>query len=107
MKALTRSLESQDLERARDAADRFRSLADDAPDDIRSDMGDLADTVSEIVELLGDERSAVPGAGNSGGGDAADAQQKRDELNRRLDEMAATSSRVQRWAFRNCGLDLT
>ena len=107
MKALTEALETQDLGRARRAADQFRDLAGHAPDDIRPDFEDLAVAVADIVELLGDERSAVPGAANPDKGDAPTLQQDREELNRRLDDLASTGSRVERWAFRTCGLDLS
>ena len=107
MKALTEALETQDLGRARRAADQFRDLAGHAPDDIRPDFEDLAVAVADIVELLGDERSAVPGAANPDKGDATTLQQDWEELNRRLDDLASTSSRVERWAFRTCGLDLS
>ncbi|UDY35659.1 hypothetical protein [Dermatobacter hominis] len=106
MSALSSALESQDLDRARTAAEQFSELAGSAPDDIRSDMQDLADAVEQIVELLAADRNAVPGAGDEGQGDAAVVEQDRDELNRRLEEMATTSSRVERWASRECGVTL-
>jgi hypothetical protein len=106
MSALSSALESQDLGRAREAAQRFSELAGGAPDDIRSEMEDLADAVEAIVELLTADRNAVPGAGEDGQGDAADVERQRDELNRRLEDLATTSSRVERWAARECGVEL-
>lgn len=107
MTALNAALRSQDLGKARTAADEFRDLADGAPDDVRSDMRDLAAAVGDIVDLIGQERSATAGAhGTEAGGSAAGVDQRRGELNTRLGELAAVSSRVERWAQRNCGLSL-
>lgn len=106
MSSLSDALAAQDLGKARTAAEEFSDLAEQAPDSIRSDMQDLATAVSGIVELLAAERNAVPGAGTDGQGDAAAVEQQRDELNRRLEELSSTSSRVERWASRECGLDL-
>ncbi len=106
MDALTSALESQDLGKARTAAQQFAELADGAPDDIRPQMRDLAEAVEEIVELLAADRSAVPGAGEQGQGDAAVVQQDRDQLNQRLEELSTTSSQVERWASRECGVTL-
>ncbi len=106
MKGLNDAFQAQDLGRARAAADRFSELAAAAPSDIRDDFEDLANAVEDIVELLAAERSATPGAGDDGQGDAAAVEQQRDQLNRRLDELSATSSSVERWASRECGLSL-
>lgn len=111
MSELNAALKSHDLDKARLAASRFHDLADGAPEDIRSDLGDLATAVSDIVELIGRDRSAVPGAGE---GDRKDGrsgeptvEQDRSDLNARLGRLSTTSSRVERWAQRNCGLSLT
>ena len=106
MDDLSAALRAQDLDRARTAAREFSDLADGAPEDLRPDMQDLAGAVSEIVDLLSAERNAMPGAGHEGQGDAAVVERQRDELNERLDDLAVTSSRVERWASRECGLDL-
>ena len=106
MSELSAALESQDLDRARTAAEQFSELAAGAPEGIRTEMQDLAEAVEGIVELLAADRNAVPGAGDEGQGDAAVVEQDRDELNRRLEELAGTSSRVERWASRECGVTL-
>jgi hypothetical protein len=106
MSELSAALESQDLGKARTAAESFSELAAAAPDDIRTEMEDLADAVERIVGLLAADRNAVPGAGEQGQGDAAVVEQDRDELNRRLEELATTSSQVERWAARECGVTL-
>lgn len=106
MTALTKALEAQDLDKARSAADQFSELAMAAPADIRDDFEDLAHAVAGIVDLLATERSTTPGAGEDGAGDAAVIEQQRDRLNRQLDELSSTSSKVERWASRECGLDL-
>ncbi len=107
MSSLSEALASQDLDKARTAAEEFSELADKAPSAIQPDMQDLASAVSGIVDLLTAERNAVPGAGTDGQGDAAAVEQQRDQLNRQLEELSATSSRVERWASRECGLDLS
>ena len=106
MSALTDALDAQDLDRARTAAEEFSLLADQAPSEVRSDLQDLADAVDGIVELLAAERNAVPGASTDGQGDAAAVEQQRDALNERLEALSTTSSRVERWASRECGVTL-
>lgn len=111
MSALTGALQSQNLARARTEARAFRDLADRAPGGVRADLRDLAGAVSDIVALISEERGAVLGAEGGSGtdarrGDTPGAEQDRDELNARLGDLALVSSRVQRWAQRNCGLTL-
>lgn len=106
MDALSAALRAQDLDKARRAAREFSDLADGAPSEVRPDLQDLARAVSGIVDLLGAERNAMPGAGREGQGDAAVVERQRDDLNERLDELATTSSRVERWATRECGISL-
>ena len=106
MSTLSKALQTQNLDRARAAAKEFSDLAGSAPNDIHSDMQDLAGAVSDIVDLLTAERNAVPGAGDNGQGDAAAVEQQRDRLNNRLADLAATSAKVEQWASRQCGIDL-
>ena len=121
MGSLTKALDAKDLKAARAAAAEFKDMAASAPSDIRSDMDDLAAAVTDIIGLLSAERMAGPGAGAtsttsttaasgttpSSGSDPADVEQRREELNRRLGELSVTSSRVEDWASRNCGISLS
>ncbi|HPU39101.1 MAG TPA: hypothetical protein PLS63_05975 [Microthrixaceae bacterium] len=106
MSALSKALQTQDLDRARTAAKEFSGLADAAPTDIRSQVQDLAGAVSDVVDLLAAERNAVPGAGDDGQGDAAAVEQQRDRLNSRMADLSATSAKVEQWASQQCGIDL-
>jgi hypothetical protein len=117
LSALTRALEDRNLPKAREAAAQFRDLADGAPGAVRGDLVDLADSVVDIVGLLGAERTAGPGATTTApgatsapsgtpAGDPADVERLREDLNRRLAELSATSSRVEDWASRECGINL-
>ncbi len=124
--ALTKALDAQDLAAARHAASEFEDLADGAPDDVRSEMQDLASAVTDIVGLLTAERASGPTTGNpsttttapgspsttagaspSTTGDPADVEQRREALNRRLADLGATSSKVEDWASHTCGITLT
>lgn len=110
MSALTKALDARDLDKARVAARDFRDLADAAPGSIRAELRDLAGAVSDIVELIAEERNAslgAAGATNPGKGTEPGADQSRTELDARLGELSAVSSRVGRWAERNCGLRLS
>jgi hypothetical protein len=117
LSALSRALEARNLPKAREAAAQFRELADGAPEPVRGDLTDLADSVVDIVGLLGAERTSGPAAtttapGSPGTpsdtppGDPADVERLREDLNRRLAELSATSSRVENWASRECGINL-
>jgi hypothetical protein len=121
--ALTTALAAKDLPAARQAASDFRDLAEGAPAAVRSDMVALAAAVTDIVGLLSAERTAGPGSAASSSttstvGDApstsapatadpADVEQRREELNQRLAALSITSSRVEDWASRNCGISLS
>jgi hypothetical protein len=118
LKGLSSALEAKNLPRARSKAKEFQDLADGAPADVRDDLKDLADSVADIVGLLGAERTAgptvastVPGAttttSGSPAGDPAELERLREDLNRRLAELSTTSSRVQDWASRTCGITLS
>jgi len=117
LSALSRALEARNLPKAREAAAQFQELADGAPQAVRGDLVDLADSVVDIVGLLGAERTAGPGATTTAPGasstpsgtppgDPADVERLREDLNRRLAELSATSSRVEDWALRECGISL-
>ncbi|MBS1838702.1 MAG: hypothetical protein JST64_13500 [Actinobacteria bacterium] len=110
MSTLSKALSSRDLAKARAAAKDFRDLADSAPEGTRADLRDLATAVSDIVDLIAEERNTALGAdpgGSRGRNDTAGADQARTELNQRLGELSTVSSRVERWAERNCGLRLS
>ena len=48
--------------------------------------------------------TTVPGGA---GVDPAEVERRREELNERLGELSATSSEVEDWARRNCGIELS
>ena len=115
LSGLTAALEARNLPRARQAAADFQDLADGAPPDIRDDIRSLAGSVADIVGLLGAERTSGPGVTTTTAGDgpaappsadAADVERRREDLNRRLGELSGTSSRVEDWASRTCGITL-
>jgi len=112
MSALTSALDARDLTKARAAATDFRELADRAPDDVRSDLRDLAAAISDIVDLIAAQRGATLGAEggrtpqDDGTQTVSGVDQDRAKLNTRLGELSTVSSRVERWAARNCGLTL-
>lgn len=112
MSALRSALDARDLARARAAASDFRDLTDGAPDDVRSDLRDIATAISDIVDLIAAQRGATLGAEggrtpqSDGTQTVSGVDQDRAKLNARLGELSTTSSRVERWAARNCGLNL-
>lgn len=126
---LTKALSAGELAGAQDEAARLTDLADAAPADIRDQFGALAEAVADIVDLLEVEAAGgppgtvppdadAPAGGDQttttattvaggAGGDPAEVERRREELNERLGELSGTSSDVENWARRNCGIELS
>jgi hypothetical protein len=100
---LRSALEAGDLDRAESEADQFARLADEAPSEIRDQLGALADGVRGIVSVLRTDRAALDGADDPA---AEDPGRAREELNRRLGALVTPSADVRDWAQRECGLEL-
>lgn len=103
--SLSQALGDEDLETARAEALRFADLAQDAPAEIRSDLGALADAVTDIVELLEQDSATTTEAGGTGSG-ASEVERRRDDLNARFGELGERGTRVSTWAAHECGIDL-
>ena len=102
---LATALEDGDLTAADAEARRLRDLADEAPEEIRSDFRALADAVVDVVDLLAQDRAAT----EAGGGDAvnpSEVERRREDLNDRFGELDARSERITTWARRECGLEM-
>lgn len=97
LRRLGAALDTGDLSRATREADRFRRLADEAPDAVRPDLTALADGLAAVVGVVRDQQ---------GGADPTALERRRDELNTRLSELGRRSRNVSAWASRECGLDL-
>ena len=120
LKALRAALDGSDLPRARREASALEELASSAPDDIRADLEELADAVSDIVTLVSDDRGtattttapastapttiAPPETTTTVA--PAELERRREELNARLADLSQQSATVGAWASRTCGLEL-
>lgn len=104
--SLTSAIEAGDLTAAGEAAADFVELARDAPPEIRVDMGEIAEGVVGIVELLEQERRETS-VSDDDVGSTSEAEHLRDALNEHFDDLDRRSVRVETWAARNCGLDLS
>lgn len=102
------ALEQGDLDVAAAEARRLRDLADEAPEEIRSDFRELGDAVVDIVDLIAEDRrvteatSSDPDAVNP-----SEVERRREDLNDRFGELDTRSERITTWARRECGLELS
>ena len=108
LKALRSALDGGDLDAARAEAAKLTELASEAPDDVRADLEQVTDAVSDIVSLIADSRAAVttvPGAATTA--DPAELESRREELNERLSDLSEPSAELGAWASRTCGIELS
>ncbi len=104
---LATALEDGDLTAADAEARRLRALADEAPEEIRSDFRELADAVIDVVDLLAKDRLASEATGDPDAVNPSEVERRREDLNDRFGELDARSERITTWARRECGIELT
>ena len=104
---LASALEKGDLTVADAEARRLRDLADEAPEEIRSDFRALADAVVDVVALLAQDRNASDAAGDPDAVNPSEVERQREDLNDRFGELDTRSERITTWARRECGIELT
>ena len=103
---LATALEKGDLTAADAEARRLRDLADEAPEEIRSDFRALADAVVDVVDLLAEDQLAADAGGGADSVNPSEVERRREDLNDRFGELDARSERITTWARRECGLEL-
>ncbi len=104
---LATALEDGDLTAADAEARRLRDLADEAPEEIRSDFRALADAVVDVVDLLAQDQATADAEGGADAINPSEVERRREDLNERFGELDARSERITTWARRECGLEMT
>ena len=101
---LATALERGDLTVADAEARRLRDLADEAPEEIRSDFRALADAVVDVVDLLAEDQLATEATDDAV--NPSEVERRREDLNDRFGELDTRSERIRTWARRECGIEL-
>lgn len=105
--AVSEALDAGDLDAAQAEAAALQDLAAGAPDEIRSDLIALADSVADIVDLVVADTPEPGEADDRPGRQASEVERRRDDVNSRFADLDRRSTVVTTWAARECGLDLT
>jgi hypothetical protein len=106
LEELTAALGRGDLSAARNEAERFAQLAEEAPSELRGDLAAIGESVVQIVDLLALETDDPSQEGAADPDAQREADQRRADLNEQLGDLDERSRRVSAWALEECGLEL-